>query len=223
MEDEPVDKIKAVIFDVDETLVDRKAALILLFEYFIDKYAEDYPYEGSREELIDYMVKIDENGYSGLEKFFRNLQKRWKLPHTVVEFIKERNDIFGGLTVPLPDMYEVLECLKGRYKLGIITNGYSSVQREKIRKVNIANYFNDIIVSGEQPFAKPDPRIFKLSCKNLGVMPKEAVFVGDYYPNDIAGAMRAKIKPIWISSDPDEHKEYRGIRVERLKDILKYL
>lgn len=218
-----MDKIKAVIFDVDETLVDRNAALILLFEYFIDKYAGKYPYEGSREELIKYMIEIDENGYSGLEKFFRNLQKRWKLPLTVEEFIKERNDIFGGLSVPFPEMFEVLDCLKGKYKLGIITNGYSSVQREKIRKVNIAEYFDDIIVSGEQPFAKPDPGIFQLSCKNLGVKPEEAIFVGDYYPNDIAGAMNAKIKPIWISNNPDEHKEYPGIRVKRLKDILDYL
>lgn len=216
-------KIKAVIFDVDETLVDRKAALILLFDYFIDKYAGEYPYEGSREALIDYMIEIDENGYSGLDKFFRKLQKRWKLPHTLEEFIKERNDIFGGLTVPFPEMLEVLECLKGKYKLGVITNGYSSVQREKIRKVNITGYFDDIIVSGEQPFAKPDPRIFELSCKNLGVKPEEAIFIGDYYPNDIVGAMSAKIKPIWISDNPDEHEEYQGIRVKRLKDILSYL
>jgi putative hydrolase of the HAD superfamily len=208
---------------VDETLVDRKAALVLLFEYFIDKYSGDYPYEGSREELINYMIEIDENGYSGLEKFFRKLNMRWKLPHSVKEFIKERNDIFGGLTVPFPEMLEVLECLKGKYKLGIITNGYSSVQREKIRKVNITEYFDDIIVSGEQPFAKPDPRIFELACKNLGVKPEEAIFVGDYYPNDIAGALSAKIMPIWISNNPDEHKEYQGIRVKCLKDILKYL
>lgn len=218
-----VKKIKAVIFDVDETLVDRKAALILLFDYFIDKYSGEYPYEGSRADLIDYMIEIDENGYSGLKKFYMELNKRWKLPLTVEEFIKERNDMFGGLTVPLPEMFEVLDYLKGKYKLGIITNGYSSVQREKIRKVNMEEYFDDIIVSGEHPFAKPDTRIFALSCKNLGVKPEEAVFVGDYYPNDIAGALNAKIMPIWINSNPDEHKEYQGIRVNCLKGILKYL
>ncbi len=218
-----MDNIKAVIFDVDETLVDRRAALILLFEYFIDKYAGEYPYKGSREELIDYMIEIDENGYSGLDKFFRKLHKRWKLPHSAEAFIKERNDIFGGLAVPFPEMFEVLDSLKGKYKLGIITNGYSSVQREKIRKVNIAEYFDDIIVSGEQPYAKPDPRIFELACRNLGVKPEEAVFIGDYYPNDIAGALSAKIMPIWINNNPDEHKEYQGIRVSRLKDILEFL
>ncbi len=218
-----MEKIKAVIFDVDETLVDRKAALISLFNYFIDKYAKEYPYRGSREELIDYMIEIDENGYSGLEKFFRKLNKRWKLPHTLEEFIRERNEIFGGLCIPFPEMFEVLEYVKGKYKLGIITNGYSSVQREKIRKVNIEGYFDDIIVSGEQPFAKPDSRIFALSCENLDVKPEEAVFVGDYYPNDIAGALSAKIMPIWISNNPDEHKEYQGIKVKCLKDILNYL
>ncbi len=216
-------KIKAVIFDLDETLVDRRASLIHLFNYFIDKYSEAYPYEGTREELIDYMIEIDENGYSGLEKFFRRLNQRWKLPHSVEDFIKERNDIFGGLTIPFPEMLEVLDYLKGKYRLGIITNGYSSVQREKIKKANIGEYFDDIIVSGEQPFAKPDSRIFKLSCNNLGVNPEEAVFVGDYYPYDIAGALNAKIMPIWINNNPDEHKEYQGIRVKCLKHILDYL
>lgn len=216
-------KIKTVIFDLDETLVDRKAALVRFCNYFIDTYAVNYPYQGSRDELIDYMLDIDENGYVELDEFYRKLNMRWELPHTIEEFIRERNDIFGSLSVPFPEMFEVLDCLKGRYKLGMITNGFSSVQRKKIQTAKIAEYFDDIIVSGELTFAKPDSRIFALSCEHLCVKPEEAVYVGDYYPNDIAGALNAKIMPIWISRNPDEHKEYQGIRVGSLKEILQYL
>ncbi|MHB8128179.1 MAG: HAD family hydrolase [Mobilitalea sp.] len=215
--------IKAVILDVDGTLIDRKEAFLLFCEYLINKYSVIFPYQGTKEELIELMTQIDANGYGGIRNFIPKLSEVWKLPHTVETFIEERNKVFGKLSIPYPEMYEVLEILKKKYKLGIITNGYSSVQREKINTIKIADYFDDIIVSGEEDFAKPDQRIFELSCEHLKVKPEEAIFVGDYYPNDIAGAISAKIKPIWISEDPDEHTEYDGIRVTRLKEILKYL
>jgi putative hydrolase of the HAD superfamily len=218
-----MEKIKAVIFDIDGTLVDRREAFRRLCNYLIDKYADQYPYEGTREALIDYLIEIDANGYGGIENIIPKVSSVWKLPHSIEDFIKERNEIFGKLTVPFPEMFEVLDALKGKYKLGVITNGYSSVQREKIRMIGVENYFDDIVVSGEEEVEKPDPRIFLLSCEHLGVKPEEAVFIGDYYPNDIAGAISAKIMPIWISDNPDEHKEYDGIRVTGLKDILKFL
>lgn len=216
-------QIKAVIFDIDNTLVDRREAFLRLCNYFIDKYGDEYPFKGSKEDIIKYLVTIDANGYGGIENIIPKLNEVWKLPHSVKDFIKERNMVFGKMTVPFPEMFEVLDTLKGKYKLGVITNGYTSVQREKIRTVGIENYFDDIIVSEEAGLEKPDPRIFQLSCEHLGVTPEEAVFIGDYYPNDIAGAISAKIMPIWICGDQDEHKEYDGIRVTRLKDILEVL
>lgn len=216
-------KKKAVIFDIDNTLVDRREAFLSFCDYMIDNYGKEYPFEISREELIEYMVEIDANGYGGLENVIPKLSKIWRLPHSVEEFIIERNEVFGKLTVLYPESIEVLEALKGRYKLGVITNGFSSVQREKIVSTGIEGYFEDIIVSGEEEFGKPDPRIFLLSCEHLGVKPEEAVYIGDYYPNDIVGAIASGITPIWICDDYTEHPEYSGIRVNRVKDILNYL
>lgn len=216
-------KKKAVIFDIDNTLVDRREAFLRLCDYLIDTYGNDYPYDCTKEELIEHLIKIDANGYGGIENVVPKLSSVWKLPHTIDDFIKERNKVFGKLTVPYPETVEVLEALKGRYRLGVITNGFSGVQREKIVSIGIESYFDDIIVSGEEEFEKPDSRIFALSCEHLGVDPEEAVYIGDYYPNDIAGAIGAGITPIWICDDYAEHPEYDGIRVKRVKDILDYL
>lgn len=208
---------------MDNTLIDRRKAFLKLCDYLIETYGEEYPYEVSREELIEYMIEIDADGYGGLQNVIPKLSKIWKLPHSVEEFIEERNNIFGKLTKRYPETLEVLEELKKTYKLGMITNGYSAVQREKIATVQIGHYFDDIIVSGEEEFEKPDPRIFLKACENLGVKPEEAVYVGDYYPNDVVGAVSANLTPIWITQDPDEHPQYQGIKVTRLKDILNYL
>jgi putative hydrolase of the HAD superfamily len=218
-----MNNIKAVIFDVDGTLVDRNAAFLKFCDYLIDKYSPDYPYHGTKEDLISYMIEIDENGYGGIANFIPRLTPKWKLPHTVQEYIEERNKIFGTMVEPYPELYEVLDALKENYKLGIITNGYSTVQRDKIKTAKISHYFDDIIVSGETEHEKPDPDIFALSCRHLGINPKEAVFVGDYFPNDIEGAIRVGMIPVWINDDPKEHSEYKGIRIKRLKDILKVL
>jgi len=218
-----LEKIKAIVFDVDGTLINRRIAFQSICEELISRYIEEYPYQGTVKEIIDYMIEIDGNGYGGIKKFIPKLQTRWKIPLTTEEFIQERNKIFGKLTVPMPDLNEVLDTLKKKYRLGIITNGYSTVQREKVEMVGIQNYFDDIIVSGETDFAKPDPQIFLLSCKHLELNPEEMVYVGDYYPNDIAGAISANIKPIWINEDPDEYKEYKGIRITELKELLQHL
>lgn len=218
--------IKAVIFDLDGTLIDRRKAFLALCEYLIDKYSKTYPFSITKEELVKAMVDIDANGYGGLRNFMPKLQKYWKLPLTTEEFIRERNENFGDFTVALPGMHEVLSELKSGYQLGMITNGYSSVQRRKLEVVKIAEYFDDIIVSGEVSYEKPDKEIFLMSCMRLGVKPEEAVFVGDYYPNDIAGALAAGIEPIWIQDAPDpdnQGKEYVGIRISSILELPELL
>jgi putative hydrolase of the HAD superfamily len=169
------------------------------------------------------MIEIDENGYGGIRSFIPRLSKLWKLPLSIEEFINERNEIFGKLSTPLPDLYEVLDYLKDKYKLGIITNGYSTVQRDKIKAVGIEHYFDNILVSGDGNCAKPDPRIFQLSCEYLEIRPEEAVYVGDYFPNDIVGSIGANIMPIWIDEGLDEHLEYDGIKITGLRALLDYL
>lgn len=214
---------KAIIFDMDETLIDRKKAFILFCNQFIDQYSSTYPLEIDRKQLITYMIEIDANGYGGLHNFIPKLQKVWKLPLTSDDFIKERNAIFGKLSVPMPELHQVLSDLKRKYRLGMITNGYSTVQREKVKTVGIEDYFEEIIVSGDYEFEKPDQRIFLLACERLGLKVEEVFYVGDYYPNDIAGALGAGITPIWITKNPESQPEYRGLQISELKEIRSIL
>lgn len=215
--------MRVVVFDIDETLIDRKEAFLKYCDYMIDKYGKTHPYQGSKEALIQRMIEVDGNGYGGLKNFIPNIKDIWPLPLTVEEFIRERNEVFGDFSVIKADTIMVLEHLKEKYKLGVITNGYGHVQRKKIEKVGITHYFDDIIVSGETTYAKPDKEIFLLSSEHLGVSTEEMVYIGDYYPNDIVGALGANIRPIWITENTEGHDTEGVIVVKELKEILKFL
>lgn len=63
----------------------------------------------------------------------------------------------------------------------------------------MCTYFDHIIVSGDYPFEKPDPAIYRLSLEGLGVTADEALFVGDTVETDIDGAKQAGIDSLWLT------------------------
>lgn len=75
--------------------------------------------------------------------------------------------------------------LRKQYLLGLITNGPSSAQWEKVERLNLMPLFDCILVSGDLPWAKPDQKIFLKACKYLGVEPKRCVMIGDKLETDI--------------------------------------
>jgi FMN phosphatase YigB (HAD superfamily) len=58
---------------------------------------------------------------------------------------------------------------------------------------------DDVVFSYDVGVAKPDPRIYALACERLDVSPSDAVFVGDGSFDELAGAERAGVRPIWAS------------------------
>lgn len=79
----------------------------------------------------------------------------------------------------------MLVALRSFYILGLITNGPTNAQWEKIEELNLSNYFDCILVSADLPWEKPDKRIFHAACKYLDVESKECIMVGDKLETDI--------------------------------------
>lgn len=84
-----------------------------------------------------------------------------------------------------PEIITLLQLLRQSYFLAIITNGSSAAQWEKIQRLNLAKYFDCILVSSELPWEKPDPRIFYAVCNYLDVKPCECIMIGDKIETDI--------------------------------------
>lgn len=98
-----------------------------------------------------------------------------------------------------PDVKALLTKLRKNYLLGLITNGPSSAQWEKVQRLDLESYFDVILVSGDLPWEKPDRKIFQEACKYLGVVPSKCAMVGDKFETDILGGIEAELGcTVWI-------------------------
>lgn len=110
-----------------------------------------------------------------------------------------------------PEVHEVLERLRGRYTILLLTNGPADLQREKIHAAGLEEFFDQILISGELGFGKPDPSFFEEALRRSGVRAREALMFGDSLERDILGARGVGIRGVRVersdfgapSSDPD--------------------
>lgn len=86
---------------------------------------------------------------------------------------------------PSSEVISMLQTLRLQYLLGIVTNGPSASQWEKIDRLALGRYFDCILVSSDLPWAKPDRNIFYAACHYLGVQPEECAMIGDKLETDI--------------------------------------
>ena len=99
---------------------------------------------------------------------------------------------------PFVGVKALLNDLKGRYGLGLLTNGPSDIQWEKIRSLGFGHVFDAIVVAGDVGIYKPDVRIFEMLLDRLEVRASAALFVGDIYETDIVGAHRVGMRTAWV-------------------------
>jgi putative hydrolase of the HAD superfamily len=93
----------------------------------------------------------------------------------------------------------VVRLLAPQSRLGLLTNGPSDLQRHKLAGSGLTDYFNAIVISGELGVGKPDIRAFSHVLQQLDVRAGRAVMIGDSWERDVRGALRAGMRPIWIS------------------------
>ena len=100
-----------------------------------------------------------------------------------------------------PHVREVLDALRGRYSLAVVTDAQSAYARAELHKVGLLDHFDPIIVSGDFGYRKPDPRLFRLALDRMGVPAQHTLFVGNDMHRDIFGARAAGMKTVMVDSD----------------------
>jgi epoxide hydrolase-like predicted phosphatase len=81
------------------------------------------------------------------------------------------------------ELIEYARGLRPRYRTGILSNSFVGAREQEQAAYGFEDLVDDIVYSHECGMAKPDPRIFALTCERLGVRPEETIFVDDYAPN----------------------------------------
>jgi putative hydrolase of the HAD superfamily len=110
-----------------------------------------------------------------------------------------------------------LEELRGRYRLGVISNANGTVKR-KLARLGLSRFFEIIVDSTEVGIEKPDVRIFEIALREMNVRAAEAAYVGDIFKVDVLGARGAGMRAILI--DPHGfHADRACDRVASLAEL----
>ncbi|MCD7872587.1 MAG: HAD-IA family hydrolase, partial [Clostridiales bacterium] len=190
--------IKAVLFDFDETLQDRTAAFDKYADAFIDEFFPGIS-DCEKQKRINDMIKTGNGGYVVRTHWFSELIKLWNWSNapSAQTLASHYDDNFGFFTVVFDDAALLLKELRSRgIKTGVITNGPSVLQHTKMENSGLLPYCDIVVVSGDLPFAKPQPEIFEYTAEKLALQTNECIYVGDHPVNDIEGALSSGMKAI---------------------------
>ena len=194
--------VDGLVFDLDNTLLDRQAALNRVAHDFYDEHLADAA-SVNREDAVALMVDWDGDGYTNREWMLSQWLAEWPRTGLTLESLAAwYRPATQHACEPDEKVNRYLAELNDRgVPWGIVTNGASS-QHGKCRSAGLDQLAPFIIVSEEVGYAKPDPRIFWDALTAAGLtMPERVMFVGDNPQADIDGAKRIGMMAAWVSRE----------------------
>ena len=225
--------IKYVLFDVDDTLLDfgkaESAAIGKTFERI------GIP---ATEELIRRYSEINAQQWARFERGEisreRLLTERFDIlfselgVHNIPsEMAQACYEYLLGIGHYFVDGAEaLLEALKDKYELYIVSNGNASVQDRRLKSAGIIPYFSDIFISERVGFNKPSAEFFDACFERIpGFERDKAIIVGDRLTSDILGGINAGVKTCWFNPkgeapDPDIPADYEIKHLGELPALL---
>ena len=192
--------VQGLLFDLDNTLVDREAAFVRVAEDFYEEHLRAMV-SHSREEAVAMMIHWDRDGYANREAMFQQWLSEWpEIGLDVTSLTNWYRSRKEQRVEPNLDVNGFLaELNKRQVPWGIVTNGNPIVQYNTCRAAGLYQLAPFIIISEEVGYAKPDPRIFRDALKATGLTaPQQVMFVGDNPLADIAGAKAFGMKTAWV-------------------------
>ena len=181
-------RIKAILFDIDDTLYDLSIPFKEAFREFFP--GEEMDLDGAFLASRKYSDRIYDRSLSG------EISMEEMYIYRLGNAFRDYGKIIDGAT-----MEGLLEKLSTKTTLGIITNGPSEHQRDKVRALGLERWIpmERIWISGDLGIGKPHKEIFAAAQDKLGLKPEEICFVGDAYGHDILGARGAGWKAVWFN------------------------
>ena len=222
-------KYKHLFFDLDRTLWDFEANSEEVLEDMFNRFDITTLACIDSQEFIDnyreinhglwakYRVGEITKEFLSTERFYATMRlfdvDDFELAKKMGEFYVKESPYKKQL---FPGTIDLLEKLSSKYKLHIITNGFSEVQYIKLEQSKLNKYFTEIIISEETDWKKPSPEIFHYAMQKAGAIVEESIMIGDDLKADIKGASEVGMDQIWVNFD----NTYAGFKPTYTVDSL---
>ncbi len=229
-------KYRHIFFDLDRTLWDFDAAAEVAFERIYEKYdlkslgipsAHEFHevYHPLNEQLwvlyrADKITKAELNR----TRFLKPLEHYGIHDMALADHLSEDYVYWSPRIVRLvPGTMELLDYLKPKYHLHLITNGFQEVQHIKLSGSGLEPYFETLTVSEEVGVKKPNPEIFYYALSKANATAEESLMIGDEMAVDIDGARAAGMDTLLFHPTGDRVEGERTYEVRCLKEIIDLL
>ena len=189
--------IKRVIFDIDNTLIPWKEEYYneinnVLDELKVEHIEQDYI------EIKNALGKYENEYYTFDRKLMMNFINNYTKKNYPEEFIYKVTKKWANCVPEKIDanIIKLLEYLKTKYELVILTDWYGDQQTERLEKIDILKYFQKVYFA-ENTKRKPFKEAFMQAIGDN--KPEECIMIGDSFERDIQGALNAGLQAIWYN------------------------
>lgn len=218
--------IKAVIFDLDDTLISERKYIISGYRHVAKLLSDKVGID--KQLIFDILMELFQ---SSPKKVFNRLFNKLQMPYVeedILNLVEAYRNHMPDIQF-YDDVLPYLELLKVKgIKTGIITDGYISTQRNKLKVLNTDKYFDHIIVTEElgREYWKPHPKSFEMMNKILKVEFNEMIYVGDNPEKDFYISSVYPIKTVRICRESIyKYRSYfenikESLTIHSLMDII---
>ncbi|MCH6560382.1 noncanonical pyrimidine nucleotidase, YjjG family [candidate division KSB1 bacterium] len=223
--------IKTIFFDLDNTLFDHMRAEQATLKFLLDSKPELFAKVNRENFLRTYdknntilwkQMADGEMAPSELRilRFKMTFEELNLTPIDYSMFSENYLALYSKQTFAISNAVEVLDYLKPKYSLGILSNGFPRVQESKLSRLELQSYFEYKIYSEDVGVAKPYPGIFSEAARKANSKPFETVYIGDSYENDIVGAKNFGWQAIFFNpKKTSENNRLADFEISDLKEI----
>lgn len=238
MKDSEFEDVEAVIFDLDETLLDAQkgleAAQRAVAGKIFRRYSEelDVGLNGLVEKLSEFDDEMNRKRKYDRDEWWPSFLELVGLEVELgPDLVEELTDIYWDNYEISADPYSssesILEYLDSKgYKIGLLTDtdNFGGSKIDRIEPLDFFDLLDSIVVAGEDTEEpKPEPESFRMISEDLGVVPEKICMIGDKPFTDIKGAKSVGMKTILVKRRDWNESEETDLQVEglgELKDVL---
>lgn len=210
-------RVRAVCLDVDDTLVDFGGAALAALEHVLGGPTDpSLWHELTEHHYGRYLAGDVDFATMQLDRLAGVHEATGRaVPADLVELDARRLVELRARLRRFDDVADCLAALRADgLALAVVSNSDGPHQRAKLAAAGLGEAFDAVVVSGEVGVAKPDPGIFLRACAELGVVPAEAVHVGDKLDTDARGARDAGLHGVWL-----DRAGLGGVLPERVRRV----